>query len=190
MNKQNRSLLVSAALLIAAAAFTRLFPHAPNFTAIGAIALFGGMTINDKRLAFVLPLAAMLLSDICLQLFTTTPGFYGVGQFFVYGAFVLITAIATTIQKRSATNIAFAAVWSGVIFFILSNVGVWLTGDYYAKNLSGFATCLYAALPFYKNELFGNFLLNGIMGNAFYSAVLFGLYAAAEKRYNEQPAIA
>lgn len=99
MNKQNNTLLLAAGLLIIAAAFTRLFPHYQNFTAIGAMAVFGGSVIKDKKLAFVLPLGALLLSDICLQLFTSTKGFYGTSQYFVYAAFLIITALASFIQK-------------------------------------------------------------------------------------------
>lgn len=124
MNKQNNTLLLSAVLLIIAAAFTRLFPHYPNFTAIGAIAVFGGSVIKDKKLAFLLPLGALLLSDVCLQLFTSTKGFYGTSQYFVYAAFVIITALAAFIQKRSIANIALATIWSGAIFFMISNIGV------------------------------------------------------------------
>jgi predicted secreted protein len=182
MNKQNKYLITSAALLIVAAAFTRLLPHAPNFTAIGAVALFGGSVIKDKKLAFLLPLAALLLSDVCLQLFTTTKGFYGTGQFFVYAAFLIITALATFVQKRSVLNITLAAVWSGVIFFAISNFGTWLAGDFYPKTLAGLGACYWAAIPFYKNELFGNFLLNSVMSTAFYSALLFGTYYLVERK--------
>lgn len=182
MNRQNNSLVLSAGLLIVAAAFTRLFPHYPNFTAIGAMAVFGGSVIKDKKLAFLLPLGALLLSDVCLQLFTSTKGFYGTSQFFVYAAFILITALATLMQKRSVAGIALAAVWSGAIFFIISNLGVWISSDFYPKTFAGLASCYWAAIPFYKNELFGNFILNSIMGNIFYSAILFGAYAIMEKK--------
>src|SRR3954454_1873224 len=100
MNKQNNTLVLSACLLVVVAAFTRLFPHAPNFTAVGAMAIFGGSVIKDKKLAFLMPLAALLLSDVGLQLFTTTKGFYGITQFFVYAAFLIITALSTLMQRR------------------------------------------------------------------------------------------
>lgn len=190
MNKQNKSLVLSAALLIVAAAFTRLFPHAPNFTAVGAIAVFGGSVIKDRKLSFILPLAALLLSDICLQLFTSTKGFYGTSQYFVYAAFIIITALAGFMKKRTVANIAFAAVWSGLIFFVISNLGVWASSNFYAKTFAGLAECYFAAIPFYKNELFGNFVLNSIMGNAFYSFLMFGAYAIMEKRASTQRAIA
>lgn len=190
MNKQNNTLVLSAGLLVIAAAFTRLFPHYPNFTAIGAMAVFGGSVIKDRKLAFLLPLSALFLSDVCLQLFTFTKGFYGTSQYFVYAAFFIITALAGFIKKRSVTNIALAAVWSGAVFFILSNLGVWLSSDFYPKTLAGLGACYWAAIPFYKNELFGNFVLNSIMGNAFYSAILFGAYAIAERKANMQKLIA
>lgn len=182
MNKQNNTSVLSAALLIAAAAFTRLFPHYPNFTAIGAMAIFGGSVIKDKKLAFLLPLGALFLSDVCLQLLTSTKGFYGISQFFVYTAFFLITVFAGFMRKRSVSNIALAAVWSGVIFFVLSNLGVWLSSDYYPKTLAGLGACYWASVPFYKNEFFGNFILNLIMGNAFYLTILFGAYALIERK--------
>ena len=190
MNKKNSTLVLSALLLIIAAAFTRLFPHYPNFTAIGAIAVFGGAVIKDKKLALLLPLGTLLLSDICLQLFTSTRGFYGTSQYFVYAAFLIITALATFMQKRSIANIALAAIWSGVIFFIISNLGVWFSSDYYPKNLIGLGACYWASIPFYKNELFGNFLLNSIMGNLFFLAVLFGAYYALTGSRKMQKAIA
>jgi len=190
MNKQNNKLILSAGLLIVAAAFTRLFPHAPNFTALGAMAIFGGSVIKDKKLAFLLPLSALLLSDVCLQLFTSVKGFYGTTQFFVYAAFLLITLLATFMQKRSATNIALAALWSGVIFFVISNIGVWASSNYYPKTLTGLGACFATAIPFYRNEFFGNFILNSIMSTGFYSAILFAAYALVERKTALQKAIA
>jgi hypothetical protein len=190
MNKQNKSMVLNAALLIVFAAFTRLFPHPFNFTAVGAMAVFGGSVIKDKKLAFLLPLAALLLSDVCLQLFTSTKGFYGTTQFFVYGAFMLITLLSTFIRKTSVANIAFAAVWSGLIFFIISNLGVWISSTTYAHNLNGLLACNIAAIPFYKNEFFGNLLLNSVMGNLFFSAVLFGSYYLMSRNVKVERAIA
>ena len=190
MNKQNNSSILTAAFLILVAAITRYFPHPPNFTAIGAMAIFGGAAISNKKLAFLLPLAALFLSDVALQLFSSTKGFYGTSQYFVYGAFMIITALSTLMKKKSATNIFFAAIWSGIIFFIVSNFGTWASGDIYPKTLNGLRTCFIEAIPFYKNEFFGNFLLNTIYGNLFFSAILFGIYAVTEKTFSTQKVIA
>ena len=66
-------------LMILAAAFTRLIPHYPNFTAVGAIALFGGAYFSKKYLAFIVPIVALLISDLFL-------GFYS-GMWVVYFSF-------------------------------------------------------------------------------------------------------
>lgn len=187
MNKANRTLFYAAATMILFAAFTRLLPHYPNFTAVGAIALFGGSTIKDRKMAFLLPLAALLLSDICLELFTPISGFYGLGQLFVYGAFILITWLAGFMKKRSVVNVAMAAVASGLIFFIISNFGVWLlSGTFYPKTLQGLLACYWAAIPFYQGNFSGSFLLNGIVGDLFFAGLLFGIYSLIEQKVAER----
>ena len=190
MNKQTNLQILPAALLIFCAALTRFFPHPPNFTAIGAMAIFGGSILNNKKLAFLLPLAALLISDLALEVFTSTKGFYGTGQFFVYGAFILITALATLIKKRNPSNLIFAAFWSGIIFFILSNFGTWISGQVpYPLTFSGLMACYAAAIPFYQNEFFGNFALNAIYGNLFFGALLFGAYRLIENNFEPAKSI-
>ena len=181
MKSQNKQLVFSAAVLILVAAISRLVPHPPNFAPIASLAVFGGSVIGNKKYAFILPLGALILSDILFEMFTTTPGFYGMGQLFVYGAFLIITLLATTIKKVNTKNIVWACIWSGAIFFIVSNLGVWATSSFYPKNVTGLMSCYAAAIPFYKNEFFGNVVLNSFMGNFFYSALLFGAYAAIKK---------
>jgi hypothetical protein len=190
MNKQNNKLIVSAALLILFAALTRLLPHYPNFTAVGAMAIFGGSVIKDKKLALLLPLAALFISDVCLQLFTGVQGFYGIEQIFVYTAFLVITLLAMLIRKINTASIAFAAVWSGIIFFLISNFGVWLISDFYPKTLAGLGACYWIAIPFYNGEVTGSFLLNSIVGNLFFSAILFGAYALVKQQFFSKRSIA
>lgn len=148
-----------------------------NFTAIGAGALFAGVVLKDKKYAYIVPLAALFLSDVFFQLFTSIPGFYGGEMFFVYGGFLLISLLGTKIRKPKFGNVFLASVASGLIFYGMSNFGTFLFRDMYPHTLSGLLACYYAAIPFYKNDLFGSFFLNTIMGNVFYTAVLFGAYA-------------
>ncbi|OMP78727.1 MULTISPECIES: SoxR reducing system RseC family protein [unclassified Chitinophaga] len=149
-----------------------------NFNAIGAAALFGGMMIRNKRLAYLLPVLTLFLSDLFLQFFTNVQTFYGayIGQlFFVYGAFLFITWIATRIKKADALTILIASIGSGVVFFMITNLGTFLTTNLYPHTLSGLIACYAAGIPFYKEgDLFSSFALNGILGNVFFSAVLFG----------------
>lgn len=161
-----------------------------NFNAIGASALFGGMMIRNKRLAYLLPILTLFLSDLFLQFFTNVQTFYGayIGQlFFVYGAFLFMTWIATRIKKADALTILIASIGSGVVFFLITNLGTFLTTNLYPHTLSGLITCYAAGIPFYKEgDLFSSFALNGILGNVFFSAVLFGAWSLI-KQISFQP---
>lgn len=155
-----------AALVVGAAA-SRLIPHPPNFTPIAALALFGGATFSDKRIAVLLPLAAMALSDVILGFSWMTP--------VIYASFVLITCLGFLLRRQSgAARIAGASVAGAVLFFVVTNAAVWLGGGLYPKTLEGLGACYIAALPFFGNTL-GSDLL--------YTALLFGVVALAEQRW-------
>jgi hypothetical protein len=152
--------------LILLAAASRLVPHPYNFAPITAIALFGGAHFADKRLAFLVPLIAMFLSDLVLGFHTQMAA--------VYLSFFLIVGIGLWVQRhRSVGRIAGAMFMSSVLFFILTNFGVWLLDALYPKTAAGLAACYVAALPFFQNTL---------LGDAVYTLLLFGGFALAEKR--------
>ena len=161
----NHTRLAAILGAIAAAAVLRLVPHPPNFTPIGAIALFGGAYLHQRGLAFVAPIAALLLSDLVL-------GFYP-ELLFVYVGVVLTVGIGIVLARRkSVPGIAIAAIASSVLFFAVTNFGVWLVMDYYPKTLAGLGACYAAAIPFFQNSL---------AGDLFYTALLFGGFALLER---------
>src|SRR3954452_14921101 len=81
----NTARLATLLCAIVAAAALRLVPHPPNFTPIGAMALFSGAYLGRRGLAFVAPLAALALSDAVL-------GFYS-GMAFQYVAVALVVLL-------------------------------------------------------------------------------------------------
>lgn len=190
MKKETTPKVLLIAALIFLTILGRLFTNYMqiyNFTAVGAGALFAGVVFSDKRYAYLVPLIALLLSDVFFELFTNIQGFYGGGeQLFVYGAFVLTTFIGTRIKKANTGNILLASVGVGVMFFLLSNLGTFLFRDMYPHTFSGLMTCYLSAIPFYKSDLFGSFALNTVMGNVFYSGVLFGAYALLKPVFVKQ----
>jgi hypothetical protein len=162
-----RPRFIVIALIILAAAASRLIPHPPNVASITAVALFGGAYLTDKRMALIVPLAALLLSDLVL-------GFYRHMEI-VYGSFLLVVCLGFWLQrKRSAVRIAGAALASSVIFFIITNFGVWAFESLYPKTAAGLLACYVAAIPFFQNT---------VLGDALYAAVLFGGFALAEKLF-------
>lgn len=153
--------------MIAAAAVLRVLPHPANVTPIAAIALFGGATFADKRLAFLVPLSALFVSDLVL-------GFYSHMEF-VYASFALTACLGLLLRTRKGPlTIAAAGVASALIFFLVSDFGTWLTSSLYPKTIAGFETCLVAAIPFLRNM---------VLGDLFYAALLFGGFALLERAF-------
>jgi hypothetical protein len=161
----NHSRLLVLFSAIAAAAALRLVPHPPNFTPLGAMALFSGAYLGRRGLAFVAPLAALFLSDLVL-------GFYhGMGT--VYFSVALIVVLGSlALRRTSPLRVGIAAVSSSVLFFIVTNFGMWLFSGFYPQNLGGLEACYVAAIPFFQNTL---------AGDLFYATLLFGGFALAER---------
>ena len=165
MTANNSRILALLSAILAAAAL-RLVPHPPNFTPIGAMALFSGAYLGHRTtvLAFAAPLAAMLLSDAIL-------GFYS-GFWITYlavAAIVLVGSLALT--SRSVLRIGLAAVAGSIMFFLVSNFGTWALSGMYARTVAGLAACYVAAIPFFQNT---------VAGDLFYATLLFGGFALVE----------
>jgi len=171
--KQRTTLLLIAMVMIVAAALSRIAFYPLNFSPVIAMALFGGAVIKDKKLAFVLPLLAMFISDVLFEVTGIAPGFWGWGQLVGYGILAFITVVGFNLKKITALNVAGFSVISSLIFFFLSNSSVWIFDTTtYANNFSGWASCLAAGIPFLKN---------GLAADLVYSIVLFGGYYLLER---------
>ena len=141
------------------AALTRLVPHPPNFAPITAMSLFAGTYFTRKQLAFILPLLAMLISDLFL-------GFYTI-SIFVYLSLAVITWMGQ--QKNRVTPKL--VLLGSVLFFLISNLGVWLL--YYPKTIDGLVTCFVLAIPFFATSL---------LGDIFYSVIMVFGFSAVSRR--------
>lgn len=152
MKMNKRELLLIGFVIMAV--LVRLLPHPPNFTPITALALFGGTTFKNKWLGISLPLIAMGLSDVYL-------GFYGI-SYWVYGSFFLISILGTYWKKIRVKNVFI----SSLIFFIITNFGVWLIGGY-PKTIEGILLCYTMALPFFLNSIAGDFFFSYLLKYSF-----------------------
>ncbi len=157
-----RTLLALGMILLAAA--LRIAPHPWNFTPVGAMALFSGALIRDRRLAFVFPLLTLFIGDIFIGFHKLIP--------IVYASFLLSVLIGRLLQnRRTILRIGAATLLGSAQFFLVTNFAVWWLLNSYPKSASGLAACYLAGIPFFWNTL---------AGDAFYSALLFGVYALAE----------
>lgn len=152
-----REILVFTFVILAI--ILRLLPHPPNFTPLTSLSLFGGVMFKNKWVGMSLPIVVMFTSDIVL-------GFYSI-SFWVYGSFILISFMGTMWKKMDLKNIVF----STLIFFIITNLGVWIMG--YPLTVNGLIMCYTLALPF---------LLNSLLGDLFFGYLLKWTFKFFERK--------
>jgi len=162
----NKRFAVLTGITLAAIA-SRLIPHPPNFSPIAALALFAGASFASKRAALLVPLVALFLSDLLL-------GFYPLAPV-VYGSFALIACLGFWLRPRpSIGRIGSTAFAGAVLFFVVTNFGVWALGNWYPRTWDGLVACFVAAIPFFRNTLASDLC---------YAALLFGILALAQRRW-------
>ena len=158
----------------------------PNVAPVAAIALFAGYFFRSWWVAAILPLAVMGISDYFI-------GGYDRGMMIlVHSALVLpvvcglalkhwFSQIANMSMFRRCMGVAAGSLVGSCLFFLISNFGSWLWSDMYEHNIAGIARCYFNALPFFRETL---------RGDMFFSAILFGSYAALAQLHSNQATLA
>ena len=154
---------VVLAFIILMAALSRLIPHPPNFTPIMAMGLLGGVYFRNRQFAVIVPLLAMMVSDLVL-------GFHGT-MIWVYSSIIVISLSASLLKPNKMMHLGLASVGSSLFFFLVTNFGVWMTSSFYPKTLTGLGASYTAGLPF---------LQNAMVGDLMYVGILFGVFELAK----------
>jgi len=141
------------AVFVIFAAFLRVIPHPLNFTPVTSLALFSGVMFSRKWMSVGIPLVVMILSDMVL-------GFYSI-SLWVYIAFISITIFGWFINKMNINSILL----SSIIFFIISNFGVWVLG--YPHTIEGLILCYTMAIPFFGYSIIGDLFWGMIIKYSF-----------------------
>jgi hypothetical protein len=158
-----RTLLALALIVLAAA--LRVAPHPWNFTPVGAMALFSGAVLRDRRLAFLFPLVALILGDVFIGFHKLVP--------IVYASFLVNVAIGLWLRdRRTVARIGLATLLGAIQFFVITNFAVWRFLGSFPDSVAGLVACYIAGLPFFWHT---------IAGDAFYATLLFGGFALAER---------
>ena len=141
-------------VLIVLGAFSRVIEHAPNFTPVITIAIMSGLFIKNKYV-MIIPLGIMLLSDLFIDSYQIALAFW------VYLPIIFVCYLAY-LSKSNRSNIVKFSVFGPIIFFIVSNFGVWFSGGY-PKTFEGLITCYTVAIPFFKNTLSSTIIFNAMV---------------------------
>lgn len=189
--KINKSILVSFILLVVVSALYRAWDGRPfGFAPQIAMAIFGGAVIKDKRWAILMPLLSIFLSDLLYEVLymnglSSIKGFYfGEGQLTNYLLILGLTFFGFLMRRINILNVIAFTVSGSLLFFITSNFFVWLGGGGYArpKTWEGLLQCYNDGLAFYREYgLINGFVGNILLGDLFFSFILFGSYYLLNK---------
>tara|TARA_B100000029_G_C17468371_1_gene921044 strand:+ start:107 stop:598 length:492 start_codon:yes stop_codon:yes gene_type:complete len=138
---------ISLGILIVLAA-SRFIPHPPNFTSLLALsfyvpAIFGVSYIPAIVLSF-------FVTDLVI-------GFHGT-TLFTWGSVILVGYMSKFFYQNYKNRI-FGAIIGVLIFFIVTNFGVWVIGGY-GYTLKGFVECYTLAIPFLGNNLISTLIFS------------------------------
>lgn len=151
-------------LLIAMAVVLRLLPRFENFSPVLAVALFAGVALRP-RVALTVPLLAMMISDI----------FKGAHSlmWLTWGYFTLMALWGIWVRRNpGAAKIFLSAIGGSVLFFVVSNLGVFFVDGMYPMTWEGLGRCFTLAIPLFRTSLLGAVL---------YVAALFGAFHLAKQ---------
>lgn len=137
--KKNKILISS--LILITILISRLIPHPPNFTNLLALSFYIPAIFGIRYIPILL--LSYVITDLLIGYHFTTH--------WTWGSIFLISLTSQFFSKKITSRI-FGSTLGSVIFFILTNFGVWLSGMY-EQNIKGFLECFYLAIPFFKNTL-------------------------------------
>lgn len=185
----NKNIYFVLSIFIVITVVSRLTPMVYNFSPIIGLSLFGAAYIRNRKLSFAVPLMLIYLTDFIInntvyrQYFPNHEGLVWFSSYMIWGflSYILIVAIGRwLLRKVNLKTLTASALSSSVLFFLISNFGVWISsnGIIYSKDLAGLILCYEMALPFLRNSL---------MGDMMSTAIIFGGYLILQ-RYAPQGA--
>ncbi len=177
---------VIVTIIVVATCFRFLF--IPNFSPIAGMTLFGAAYFSRKYLAIIVPFLALWISSIVLDnVFYAHwyDGFQWFSQPFVFAGFGAILVLGFLLLKKvSFARVIGASLSASVVFFLISNFGVWLGSPTYPPTFSGLIACYAAGVPFLSNPGAEHyFFLNSLFGDLFFTGLLFGAFELAKSKF-------
>ena len=175
----NKLQLLFSALIILLIAGSRLIPHTENFVPVFAMILFAAVHFKNKFQAIAISVGALWFSDLYIKNWGRYADYHNefilFSSPFNYLAYILIALLSVRIFKNTITiqKVLGSSIGVGIVFFIVSNFGVWISGSLYPMTFDGLLTCYIAAIPFFRSTLTSNIL---------FSFVLFGGYYALQNQ--------
>ncbi len=138
--------------VVALLAMFRFVPHPPNAVPIVAMALFAGAFFSNRIHAYLVPLVAMILSDLILGFHSTV--------LYVYAGIMATVVIGSFLNQVTVYRVGLAAVIASIAFFLITNFGAWMHHNMYSQDLNGLLQAYVAGIPFLRNSLIANLIFS------------------------------
>ncbi|MEZ4909551.1 MAG: DUF6580 family putative transport protein [Saprospiraceae bacterium] len=175
----SKSSIILAFSLMAIAAFSRLIPHMPNFTAVEGLTLFGAAFLGSKRITAFYVLAMLWITDFVINntiaraFFTEQEGMVWFSDYMIFNAVSVVAIVfvgSKFLAKITPLRIGAAGISSTLIFFIVTNFGAWISnhGGLYSKDLNGLMQAFVAGLPFLRTSIISTLVFCTIIFGAKY----------------------
>ena len=171
----NKLQLLFSAIVVLLIVSSRLIPHTANFVPVFAMILFAAAHFKNKLQAIAISVGALWLSDLYINNWGAYSEYYSefilFSSPFNYLAYIIIALLSVQIFKNTITisKVLSSSIGVGVVFFIVSNFGVWLSGTMYPMTFEGLVTCYVAAIPFFRATLTSNILFSFILFGGYYA---------------------
>ena len=145
---KNLKIFIGIFLVLSA---SRFIPHPPNFTSLIALSFYIPALLGVRFLPALL---------LCFGITDLIIGFHGT-ILFTWGSVILIGLCSKFFLSNTYTRIS-GALLSAIIFYLVTNFGVWSLGSY-GYNVEGLLLCYTLAIPFFTNSLVSTLIFSGII---------------------------
>ncbi len=159
ITKEHSAWIIGVIILLA---MFRFVPHPPNATPIAAMALFAGAFFSNRIHAYLVPLVAMILSDLILGFHSTV--------LYVYAGIMATVVIGSFLNQVTVFRVGMAAIIASIVFFLITNFGAWMHHNMYSQDLNGLLQAYVAGIPFLRNSLIANLIFSYLV---FYALTSF-----------------
>ena len=154
-------LKISIGIFIALSA-SRFIPHPPNFTSLLALSFYVPVLLGVRYLPVLI--VSFALTDLIIGFHNTV--------FFTWGSIFIIGFISNYFKKSIFSRIG-GALFGALLFYIITNFGVWTLGSY-GYTMNGLIICYTLAIPFFAYSLISTFIFSGII-ESLYKINIFNL---------------
>ena len=160
-------------MMISIGVISRFMPHWHNFTAVGAMGIFGAAYLDKKIWGYLSVLIILFSSDLLLNNLVYGHYFdhfvlFNQNSIWVYSGFLVMVLLGHILLKKiRISNLLVVSISGSVLFFLLTNFGVWAQGVLYPKTWAGLMLSYASGLPYF---------LNTLISNVMYCCLFFGLY--------------